>query len=405
MEIHRTKILGFSLLLGGLMLCGIGLWLLLSHAQYQAVARIEVEPDANNSGTNISYDPYFIQTEFEVLQSQVVLGKVFEALNLNVEWGKKYDGGNTLKTSEAIVLLKRRMNLRPVRNTRLIEISVTSDDPEEAAHLANAIAQSYQDYRLSARRQLIGKGIEALQGQYQIDEGKIQVAQTNLDLLREKLKIPSNALPPPEMPPSSQDFPQRYNNMTMDLDKVVKIRETQLAYLKTLNRGRLRDVLPTVSGDRILPDLLDKLGAAERQYAGLTNNYSLTNANVILARAQMDGLNKQVDDRMDFIMADLESQLKADRAKLEVAKDQPYWDEKRRLEQMLDFHKLLAAKIEAEKLTMEIPQTMVAIVDPAVPPQTPIGSDRVTGALSLVIGLLPTVGGFLLLRSSRRQST
>jgi uncharacterized protein involved in exopolysaccharide biosynthesis len=48
--------------------------------------------------TYAAYDPYFIQTEFEIIQDRVVLGKVIEALNLNVEWGKKYFGGETLKT-------------------------------------------------------------------------------------------------------------------------------------------------------------------------------------------------------------------------------------------------------------------------------------------------------------------
>jgi uncharacterized protein involved in exopolysaccharide biosynthesis len=91
MKIHRTKILGFTLLLAGLALCGAGLWLLLSPAQYQATARIKLELDAGDimgNGQGMPYDPYFIQTEFEVMQSQIVLGKVVEALNLNAEWGK-----------------------------------------------------------------------------------------------------------------------------------------------------------------------------------------------------------------------------------------------------------------------------------------------------------------------------
>ena len=44
-------------------------------------------------------------------------------------------------------MLKGRIDLRPVRNTALIEIRAFSDNPSEAAMLANAIAQSYRDYR------------------------------------------------------------------------------------------------------------------------------------------------------------------------------------------------------------------------------------------------------------------
>jgi capsular polysaccharide biosynthesis protein len=96
-----------------------------------------------------SYDPYFIQTQFEVLQSQAILGKVIEDLDLNRVWGKKYAGGASLKTSETLGLLKTRLELRPVRNTSLIEIRAFSDEPAEAAKLANAVAETYRDWSQS----------------------------------------------------------------------------------------------------------------------------------------------------------------------------------------------------------------------------------------------------------------
>ena len=65
--------------------------------------------------------------------------------------GQKIFGGATLKTSEAMEFLKRRMSLNPVRNTKLIGITVYSEDKNEAALLANKIAEAYRDYRLNIR--------------------------------------------------------------------------------------------------------------------------------------------------------------------------------------------------------------------------------------------------------------
>jgi len=93
------------------------------------------------------YDPYFLQTQFELIQSQVVLDKVINDLNLNQAWGKKYANGDSLRTSETLSLLRGRLDLRPVRGTSLIEIRVFSDQPAEAAQLANAIADTYREYR------------------------------------------------------------------------------------------------------------------------------------------------------------------------------------------------------------------------------------------------------------------
>jgi capsular polysaccharide biosynthesis protein len=86
-------------------------------------------------------------TEFETMQSQAVLGPAINKLNLNVEWGKRYNGNVPLKTEETMQLVRQRVNLVPERNTNVIEITVYSEDRNEAAQIANAIADSYNVYR------------------------------------------------------------------------------------------------------------------------------------------------------------------------------------------------------------------------------------------------------------------
>ena len=188
MKIHRTKILGFALLPAGLALCATGLWLLLSPPQYQAVVRIALEPD---SATATTHEEDFVELEFEVIQSEVVLGKVVDGLNLNDEWGRKYAGGNRLKTVETIDLLKRRINLRPVRSTTLIEILATSNNPDEAAKIANAIAKAYHNYRVETRQRLALYEIKNLEGIFQKQEQDIKVSQAKLEQLRNQLNLPN----------------------------------------------------------------------------------------------------------------------------------------------------------------------------------------------------------------------
>src|SRR5882762_192810 len=136
---------------------------------FSSVARIKIERDQSDitgfqeRGGMGAYDPYFIQTEFEVIQSELILGKVIADMNLLDEWGRKYGAGGALRTNEAITILKSRIDLRPVRNTILIEIRVFSDKPKEAADLANAVAKAYKDYRLQERARLSTGGVEALE--------------------------------------------------------------------------------------------------------------------------------------------------------------------------------------------------------------------------------------------------
>src|SRR5215472_17182247 len=63
---------------------------------YSSTARIKVENDVsdiqgmNGTPTYVPFDPYFIQTTFEIMQSELVLSNVIASLDLNKEWGKKY---------------------------------------------------------------------------------------------------------------------------------------------------------------------------------------------------------------------------------------------------------------------------------------------------------------------------
>src|SRR6185295_16617941 len=163
---------------------------------FSSVCRIKIERDLTDidgmgagSRSMSAYDPYFIQTEFETIQSEVILVPVIENLKLNEVWGKKYGTGGPLKNIETIGLLKGRMDLRPVRSTSLVEIRFHSEDKEEASQLANAIAVAYKDHRQTERLRLMGGGIKALEDRYNEHQEKITTAQKEVDSLRESLKI------------------------------------------------------------------------------------------------------------------------------------------------------------------------------------------------------------------------
>lgn len=111
---------------------------------YASTARISVEPEPTKS------DPNFIQTTCELIKSPAVLNSVIDKLKLNVTWGKKYFNGETLKSLETMEILKTRLQIAPLRNTKLIAITAYSDDKNEAAQIANAIADSYRDYRMES---------------------------------------------------------------------------------------------------------------------------------------------------------------------------------------------------------------------------------------------------------------
>src|SRR5262245_19096536 len=84
---------------------------------FASAARIKIERDTTDISFSDpqsairNYDPYFIQTEFEVIQSEIILSNVIADLKLNEVWGSKFLNGRTLKTHETMDFLKQRISL------------------------------------------------------------------------------------------------------------------------------------------------------------------------------------------------------------------------------------------------------------------------------------------------------
>ena len=385
---------------------------------YASTCKIKVENDVNdNTGgsaptpSQTMYDPYFIQTTFEIMQSQLVLSNVISALNLNVEWGKKYFNGETLKTTETMEILRGRMGLAPVRNTKLISITIYSDDAKEAAVLANTIADAYKNYRQDTRAATTRKGLEVFEGQYLAESNSIQASQQQIENLRRELGITLNQADSTGYTPSlNAEQLQALHSQMIEGERAYKELSVQLEQLKLLEKTRLRDVLPNVVNDGELGGLINRLHESEQKIATLKIDYPADNNIVVRVQTLIDTLNHQIDARVTGILSSMESQVSSKKASLdalsnsveaaksrdmtESAKNQPYYDAKRNLEQLRDLHKLLYSKIEAEKLEAEIPKTqMVQMTDRAEPGKAPVKPNKTVNiVLGLVFGLIMGIG-------------
>jgi polysaccharide biosynthesis transport protein len=386
---------------------------------FSSSARINVNRDSSDiegmlggrNATVMPYDPYFIQTEFEVIQSEVILGTVIDQLDLNTKWGAKYGGGGKLKTSETIQLLKGRMNLRPVRNTTLIEIVMYSENAQEAADLANAVAEVYQRHRLNKGEMLVKGGIKALESRYQEQDVTISKMQDELNRLRKELDISDyEAAGSAPTPLLESEALRRIEGLRIEGKMRYSGKEEQYNKLKKLTKAELKDVLPTMVTDPTLSELINLLNMADQKFVSLAKDFATSHPEYIRAKDQVDLLNTKVNDRIDGIMKGIETQV--DTAKAEVdsltkavedarkldqekaEKSRPYFDKKRELEEQIMFRMALRRKIGFEDIDMRLPKTaMVEIVDRAVPGVRPVRPNKPLNIiLGVVIGLVVGVG-------------
>lgn len=387
---------------------------------YSSMARIRVERDiADIQGLSerqylpMTYDPYFIQTEFEVIQSEVILGKVVDDLNLCQEWANKYGGGDRLKRSDATDILKHSMELRPVRNTSIIEIRYFSDKPEEAAKIANQIAQTYRAHRLEQLREQTKNGIKALEEQWKEQVAQVAEAQADVDKKRTELKIsdpdPMSTTPTPTL---SMEAVRQLTSQLITLETEQVRQETVISNLIALRPEQQREAIQTSLGmpDAQLNNLLSEYDIALQRLLSLQRDYNTDHPLYKNAEKIANDLDARIKERVKGILLGLQNHADAGRAaieklkrKLDEAKEldlktaeisRPYYTAKQRLAEMLQFRFILALKISQEQTDLSLPRTsMVEIVDQAVKGDHPEKPKKALNiALGIIIGLIVGIG-------------
>jgi len=384
---------------------------------FASTARIKIERDVTDiegmagNRMNLGYDPFFIQTEFEAIQSEVILGKVIDLLDLNNVWGAKMGGGTKLKTTDTIGMLKGRMTLRPVRNTSLIEITVYSEDRHEAAKIANAVAETYKNSRTQERIKLASGGITALEERYKEQQDKTHKAQKELEDLRDSLKISdaeANGSGPVQL--IEGESLRSITRMKIEGEARLISLQASVSQLKALTKDQLRQVLPRTRTDQRLTELLSQLGLAEQTMLSLEKDISPDHPTFKRVQGQLEKLKKDVEENVEGIMNAIELDVTMAQAQLDALtnqvaaaqkldiekaqKSRPYFDKKRELDQLINFGRILDMKLSAERIDLALPKTtMVEIMDYAQVGAKPVRPNKPLNIiLGIIIGLVVGVG-------------
>ena len=161
--------------------------------KYTSSVRIDVQKDVsdvamfNQTFGGQNYDPFFVLTQFERIQSKEVLYRVIDDLKLVQRWNQKYLlGESKLKAYE---MLLKIMDPRNVRNTSIIEVNVYSKDKAEAADIANKIAEVYKTNRDQQRKRLTTDGLKIYKDKLAEANALVAEARSNANAVLKDLEL------------------------------------------------------------------------------------------------------------------------------------------------------------------------------------------------------------------------
>ena len=383
---------------------------------FSSTVRMKVEkdtPDVQGIGERNyggGFDPYWVQTEFETIQSKSILNQVITNLNLNKTWAQKMKMED-IPLDLAYLMLKRQIDVSQSRNTSLIQIRVISEDKNEAANIANEIARVYKDSRTRQRLGTSLSGIASLQKDFAERDAAVKAIQGEVDKLKTELGISdieaqgTGASSVMESETVRKQEGERIQAQ-VEFDKLNAL----YTNLLTLPRKEFRKAVTTASPDQQLVTLQDQLSTAEQKLSLLIENYSPEHPEVRSLQRLIALINTQIDDRCDGILQGLKAKteswqagvqrLAAEVEKLktidikEALRRRPYFQRKRDLENAQVVRERVQLRIDQETIEAHMPKsTIVEVIDPAEPGLRPVRPNKFLNiSLGIIVGLAVGIG-------------
>ena len=384
---------------------------------YASTVRIAVAKDISDiaplSGMQsfVPFDPYFIETEFQKIQSKRVLHAVIKELDLERKFSEEMKLNRVLRLSETFMILLKRIDVRQSRNTSLIEIKVYDPDQEQAAIIANAIARVYREWRTGDSSEQSIAGIEILRNKLKDHKLEVAKVQQQVDAERQKHLITDSM------------FVDGRNYIGLEPETLRRIEAQRItsaaevvqisSLLAALNEKKGEDLIRTVhvvAPDSLLPVLLEQRALNQQRLASIQHDLGVSHPDVIRLRQLEGKIKDQIDDSVDGIMQGLAVKVAYQEAHrdtlmelVEAAKKKDvataekvrfYLDAKRRLEALKRIEEAILLRALQEEVDSALPkESVVQVVDHAEASLRPVRPNvPLNIALGIVVGLVLGIG-------------
>ena len=276
------------------------------------------------------------------------------------------------------------LNVVPVRNSRIVELRVTSSEPQLASDMANGIAQAYIQQNLEARFSASKDATDWFGGQ--LAEQRKKVEATEVALQRYKETHDAIAVEDRE-----NIVVQRLADLNGAVTKAKTTRiekEALYAQLKAVQGTSAVDTFTAVLGNEYIQKLKSEVGDFQRQEAQLAEKYGERHPEMVriknavqVAQAKFDNeVNKVVESVRAEYMAAL-AQERSLTGALDAQKSEAlglnrkgieYTVLQREAESNRQVYESLLQRTKETGIAGELKSSNIRVVDPAEVPTSPV---------------------------------
>jgi capsular exopolysaccharide synthesis family protein len=348
------------------------------------------------------YDPDFYNTQMELIKSTSVARRVVKNLSLEEKYASYFPEHKkgiqeNKKRAEALAdIIRSGIIVNPVKNTKIVDISYMSTNPEFAALIANSVAQAYIEEMLEMRMSFSRHSIEWMTKKAEEEKSRLEDAERGLqsymkshDIITLQDRI---ALTPEKLTALN----------TQLIEAEAKRKELELLY-NQVTRVSQKDAetIPAVASDLTLQSLRSQTIQAEQDLKELSKKYGQKHPSMIKAREDLKILQERKQLEIKRIIASIKNEYDLARAKENTLrgafssskKEAINLNEKfiqygilaREVETNKQLYDALMKGVKEQSVTGELQTLRIWVVEQAKKPGSPV---RPRKALNILLGII-----------------
>lgn len=377
----------------------------------------------------------YYQTQYKIIESRAVARKVIQRMDLenspeffskpkdgflsNIKnWfaSIKDQGASLLKSdmsdiendSELVSNFISRIEIEPIRNSRLVDVSIKAKDPVLAARMANELARSYMDQNMEVKLLAAKDAVQWLNDRINEERKKVEGAENKLLTYKEQHGIIT-------------DFSSDSENITAQKLASLNTRvieaesqrvEAETRYRQAVeveNSAEMLDSIPKVLSNPLIQEIKKMEVNIYNRMSEFSKKYGMNHPQMIALQSELDDLKKRKINEAKRVINALRNEYKLSVAKeksLKKAFNRQKQESltmnkkavrfgvlQRQAESSRHMYELLIKRFKETSLTEEMRTGNIRIVDKAEVPKNPIKPEKKLNVLlSIVLGLTLGVG-------------
>ena len=358
------------------------------------------------------YEPEFYETQYQLIKSTSVAQKVVKMLSLETGYGSYFknariepvSGSGRTKSDVLAGIISSGISVSPVKNSKIVNLSFSSTNPEFAALVANTVAKAYIEEILEMRMSSSKYSIEWMTKK--ADEEKAKVQQSE-QALQDYIKANDIVTVQDKMAIT----PEKLSEFNTQLIRAeTKRKELEGLYHKVSNIN-LRDAetIPTISSDPTIQSIRAQILRAEQNVEEYSKKFGRKHPAMIKAEEDLKILEQKRNQEIKRAIASIKNEYELARTqenvlrqtlagtKAEVLKMSEkfvqYGVLTREVETNRQLYDALIKKMKEESVTEQVQTVNVWVVEKAEKPSSPIKPRKLMNVLlSIIVGLFGGIG-------------